>query len=225
MAAIKFVAIEGGDGSGKGTQSELLREYLSNILKLDVLKVSFPRHGVKSADIAGKYLNGDYGQADQVPADLASLAYAVDRFSAGDEMKQQLAKQKGFVIADRYVASNLAHQGTKFANKKERLAFYDRIIELEYVTLGIPKPDKQIVLIVPTDIAQLNVDKKAARSYTDKKRDIHEANASHLERAKANYEELCRIYPEEFTAIQCVENGQMRSIEEIQAEIQSLIFV
>ena len=224
MTSGRLVAIEGGDGSGKGTQAELLREYLSISLNLDVLKVSFPRHGVPSADIAGKYLNGDYGRADQVPADLASLAYAVDRFAASSEIRRKLVQKNSFVIADRYVASNLAHQGTKFANKKDRLAFYDRIMELEYGTMGIPKPDKQIVLIVPTAIAQINVDKKEARSYTTKKRDIHEANASHLDRAKANYEELCRLYPDEFTAIQCVDElGAMRSIDDIQLEIRDLI--
>jgi thymidylate kinase len=71
---------------------------------------------------------------------------------------------------------------------------------------------------------QSNVDKKAARSYTDKKRDIHEADASHLDRAKANYEELCQIYPTDFTPIQCIDdNGSMRSIQDIQQEIQTIV--
>ncbi len=223
MSEVRFVAIEGGDGSGKGTQSELLRTHATESLSRHVLKLSFPRYGKPSAEIAGLYLDDQYGQADDVPADLASLAYAIDRYAASSEIRTRLADEHGFVIADRYVASNLAHQGTKFTNEAERHAFYARMMGIEYDVLGIPKPDKQIVLIVPTDIAQANVDKKAARSYTDKKRDIHEANASHLDRAKANYEELCRLYPDEFTAIQCVEDGKMRPIDDIQQEIRSLI--
>jgi hypothetical protein len=71
---------------------------------------------------------------------------------------------------------------------------------------------------MPTNLAQANIDKKDAlnRSYTAKKRDIHEADADHLDRAKANYEELCQLYPDEFTAI---------TIDDIQMEIRSLIEV
>jgi thymidylate kinase len=81
---------------------------------------------------------------------------------------------------------------------------------------------------MPTNLAQENVDKKDAleanRSYTTKKRDIHEADASHLDRAKANYEELCQLYPSEFTAVQCVDStGNMRSIDDIQTEIKSIV--
>ena len=69
--------------------------------------------------------------------------------------------------------------------------------------LGIPKPDKTIVLVMPTEHMQSNVDKKDARSYTELKRDIHEANADHLDKAKTNFEELCELYPDEFTAVYC----------------------
>lgn len=219
-----FVAIEGGDGSGKGTQTELLRQYAQEILKKQVLKVSFPRYGQPSAYYAGHYLDGEYGEADVVPADLASLAYALDRFAAKSEVEQHLALPGSLVIADRYVASNLAHQGTKFADKDARLAYYDRMMDTEYNILGIPQPDINVVLVMPTDLAQSNVDKKDARSYTNKKRDIHEADATHLDRAKANYEELCTLYPEKFTAIQCIDGlGQMRSIEDIQVEIRRIL--
>ena len=219
-----FIAIEGGDGSGKGTQAEILREYLSKDSNNNVLKLSFPRYGETSAYYASQYLNGAYGAADDVHADLASLTYALDRFAAKSDIQAFLDKPNGIVIVDRYVASNLAHQGTKFADANDRKAYYERIMDTEYNILGIPRPDKNIVLIMPTDMAQLNIDKKATRSYTDKKRDIHEADATHLDRAKANYEELCKIYPDEFTAINCIDkNGNMRTIEDIQSEIRSII--
>ncbi|HEU4830686.1 MAG TPA: hypothetical protein VFS65_00765, partial [Candidatus Saccharimonadales bacterium] len=191
----------------------------------EALKQSFPRYGNDSAYYAGRYLDGAYGEnPNDVPADLAVLAFAIDRFAAGEGIRRHLEAPENIVIADRYMASNLAHQGTKFTDEDERKAFYERTMTTEYGVLGIPRPDKNIVLLVPTDIAQLNVDKKDSRSYTTKKRDIHEADSSHLDRAKANYEELCRLYPDEFTAIQCVdENGAMRSIDDIQQEIRKLI--
>lgn len=220
----QFIVIEGGDGSGKGTQAEILKSYVSDTLSRPVLKLSFPRYGQASAYYAGNYLDGAYGEADDVPADLASLTYALDRFAAKMDIEACLEQEDGFVIADRYVASNLAHQGTKFKDADQRHAFYDRMMNTEYEIFGIPRPDKQIVLIMPTNLAQLNVDKKDARSYTTKKRDIHEADASHLDRAKANYEELCSLYPDDFVAIQCVdESGTMRTIEDIHQEIRRLI--
>ena len=69
---------------------------------------------------------------------------------------------------------------------------------------------------------QANVDKKSARSYTSQKRDIHEADANHLEKAKSNFEELCALYPEEFVALECTHDGQMRPIDDIQVDLRRL---
>lgn len=223
-----FIAIEGGDGSGKATQASLLEKYFRDELKKPVLRVSFPRYGQASAIYAGRYLDGDYGSADDVHPDLGSLPYAIDRFAAKGDIQAMLDRPDGIVIADRYVASNLAHQGAKLNDPAKRHKFYKEVMELEYGIFNIPKPTLNIVLIVPTEIAQANVDKKDAstRSYTDKKRDIHEQDASHLEKAKANYEELCRLFPQEFTAVQCLDDaGELRSIESINAELLELISI
>ncbi|MET0980023.1 MAG: hypothetical protein ABWX90_02085 [Candidatus Saccharimonadales bacterium] len=222
----EFITIEGGDGSGKGTQSELYREYASSILGAQVLKLSFPRYGKESAYYAEQYLNGAYGEANSVHPELGILPYALDRFAASADIRSHLALPDSLVIADRYMASNLAHQGTKIHDANDRHAFYERTMNTEYGILGIPRPTKNIVLLMPTDLAQSNVDKKDAsiRGYTTLKRDVHEADASHLDRAKANYEELCELYPREYTAVKCTnKNGGMRSIEDIQEEIRSLV--
>jgi dTMP kinase len=218
----EFIAIEGGDGSGKGTQAEKYREYAESIGK-QVLKVSFPQYGEPSAYYVERYLNGAYGSADEIPAELGILPYALDRFAASQEIRDHLALPNSLVIADRYMASNLAHQGAKIDGPEVRKAFYERTMQTEYDILGIPRPTKNIVLLVPTALAQENVDKKAARSYTEKKRDIHEADANHLEKAKRNYEELCRYYPDEFTPIDCMDGDVMKSIEAIHAEIRDII--
>ena len=215
----RFIAIEGGDGSGKATQSKLLAEYAKE-QGYDVLQVSFPRYGQDSAYYVEQYLNGKYGESsDDVPAELASLAFALDRYAAKDGIIAHLKKPNSLVISDRYMASNLAHQGTKFDDETERKKFYDRTLTTEYGVLGIPKPDLNIVLLMPAEISQSNVDKKAARAYTDKKRDILEADHTHLDKAKRNYEEICRLYPEEFRAIDCINGKKLCSINEIQIKI------
>lgn len=219
-----FVAIEGGDGSGKGTQSKLLVEFLQSEGH-DVLEVSFPRYGNDSAYYVEKYLNGAYGSSEDVPADLGVLPFAIDRYAASSDIKAHLEKPNSVVIADRYMASNLAHQGAKLTNDAERKAFYDRTKITEYEVLGIPKPNLNIVLVVPSNLMQENVDKKAKRAYTELKRDIHESDANHLEMAKQNFEELCDLYPDEFIAIDCVDNDAMRPIDAIQRQLRSLLSV
>lgn len=220
-----FVAIEGGDGSGKGTQAEILRDYVANELKRPVTKLSFPRYGERSAYYAEQYLNGNYGAAIDVHPDLAALAYAIDRYAERPALERLLEDDDRIVIADRYQGSNLAHQGSKIDDEAERLAFYERTLHTEYEILGIPRPMKNIVLLVPSNTAQANVDRKQARSYTSLKRDVHEADADHLDKTKRNYEELCRLYPQEFIAVDCMNDSvTMRSIDDIQQEIRSIIF-
>jgi dTMP kinase len=214
-----FIAIEGGDGSGKGTQAELLVKALADKFHKNVYKISFPRHGEASSYFVDQFLNGAYGTIDQVHPDLASLPYAVDRFAASQDIRNHLAKNDSIVISDRYIGSNLAHNGSKFPNAKERRAYYERDLHLEYDILGIPKPDLNIVLLVDTAIAQENVDKKETRAYTTLKRDIHEADPHHLEKTKAAYQELCRLFPDVFVAINCMKNGEMRPIDDIHREI------
>lgn len=218
-----FIAIEGGDGSGKTTQSNLLAEYLVSQGK-KLHRQKFPRYGEASAYYVEKYLNGAYGLADEVPADLGVLPYAIDRFAASKGINAILADKDSILLCDRYMGSNLAHQGAKIDDPEERHEFYKRTMTTEYDVLGIPRADKNIVLLVPTDLAQKNVDNHSKRNYTTKKRDIHEADASHLDKAKRNYEELCRLYPDEFIAIECVNgSGALRSIDDIQQEIRSYL--
>lgn len=218
----QFIAIEGGDGSGKSTQADLLVKYLEANGK-KVYRQKFPRYGQDSAYYVEKYLNGAYGGTNDVPADLGVLPYALDRYAAGEEIRAILAEPDSVLICDRYMGSNLAHQGAKIDDADERKKFYERTLKTEYDVLGIPRPDINIVLLVPSHIAQANVDNRPDRAYTKNKRDIHEADANHLEKAKRNYEELCQLYPDEFTAIDCMDGETMRPIDEIATDIWSIV--
>lgn len=215
-----FVAIEGGDGSGKATQA---LELETHALKqgYDVLHVGFPQYGNASARLIEKYLNGKYGPATEVDPELASVLYAIDRYSASEKIREHLRKPHSLVISDRYVASNLAHQGTKLAKPAERKQFYNQVMEMEYGILNLPRPDLNVVLLVPPPVAQDNIDHKPARSYTSEKRDGHEKDADHLAKATANYKELVKLYPDHFTSIDCMKDGTsvMRSVAEIHDDI------
>lgn len=208
-----FIVIEGTDGSGKGTQFGFLQKRLVEAGH-KVALFDFPRYDEASSYFVKEYLNGSYGSADEVGPYTGSMFYALDRYAASEEVREAL-NQGYIVLANRFTGSNMAHQGTKFAHAEERRGFFIWLDNLEFQMLNIPRPTKNFVLRVPAEIAQTLVDKKDKRSYTDKKRDIHEANLSHMQRAVEVYDDLCALFPKDFERIDCVRSGELMSIPQI----------
>lgn len=217
-----FIVIEGTDGSGKGTQFKKLVDRLENE-GYDVATFDFPQYEQPSSYFVKEYLNGKYGTADEVGPYTASLFFSLDRYEAAAAIREAIEAGK-VVIANRFTGSNMAHQGTKFSNAEQRRGYFIWLDSLEYQMLGIPRPNQNIVLRVPAKIAQELVDHKEARSYTDKKRDIHEADLSHLERSVEVYDDLCHLFPKDFTRIDCVRSGELLSIEAVAKLIWEKIY-
>lgn len=202
-----FIVIEGIDGSGKGTQTDLLVNRLREA-RVPFETISFPQYGKKSAGPVEEYLNGAYGKAEEVSPYQTSILFAVDRFDASRHIAQWIAEGK-VVISNRYVGSNLGHQGGKILDAAERAKFFEWDLELEYTLFKIPQPDCNILLTVPPEQAQLLVDKKDSRDYLHgKKRDIHENSLNHLHNAAKVYEELAGKMPHTHV-ISCVENNEL----------------
>lgn len=208
-----FFVIEGTDGSGKGTQFTKLVERLQKE-GYDVETFDFPQYEQPSSYFVRQYLNGKYGSAEDVGPYTGSLFYALDRYEASYHIRDAIDKGK-VVVANRFTGSNMAHQGTKFEHSEERRGYFIWLDNLEFQMLGIPRPDKSFVLRVPADTAQKLVDKKEKRSYTDKKRDIHEASIKHMERSVEVYDELCNLFPKDFKRIDCVRNDHLLDIDTI----------
>lgn len=209
----KFIVIEGSDGSGKATQLSLIEEKLKNA-GYDVSTYDFPQYNQKSSYFASEYLNGKYGDSDTLGAYGPSLFFALDRFQAAPSIRADLEAGK-IVLSNRFTGSNMAHQGQKIREDIEQSKYYDWMHETEFVHLGIPKPDLNIVLTIPARLTQKLVDSKQQRSYTDKKRDIHEADLNHLKGAVAAYESLCVQFPDEYTRVECTSGENILSIPEI----------
>ncbi len=208
-----FLVIEGTDGSGKGTQFSLLKKRLE-YAGYEVATFDFPQYEQDSSYFVREYLNGKYGSAEEVGPYTGSLFYALDRYQAAPAIREALASGK-VVLANRFTGSNMAHQGTKFLNAEERRGFFIWLDNLEFMMLQIPRPTKNIVLRVPADIAQRLVDQKGERTYTDKKRDIHEADLNHLQKSVQVYDDLCQLFPQDFLRIDCVRSNRMMDIETI----------
>ncbi len=217
-----FIVIEGSDGSGKGTQFKLLADWLAS-QGINVQTFDFPQYGQPSAYFVEKYLNGKYGTIDEIGPYKASLFYALDRYDAAANIRQAL-EDGAVVLCNRYVGSNMGHQGAKISIKTERQAYFKWNEQLEFDILGLPKPRLNIVLHMPAAIAQTLVDQKEARKYLlNGQRDLHENDLGYLERAAATYLEICQLFPERFTRIDCTENETVRPIDDIQNQIRTLV--
>ena len=212
----KLIVIEGLDGSGKATQAKLLAERLKSEGR-HVREVSFPDYDSQSSALVKMYLSGEFGsKPDDVNAYAASSFYAVDRYASFKKDWQQDWEQ-GVIIADRYTTSNAIHQCSKLPDE-DWDAFLNWLFEFEYDRMGIPKPDLVVYLQVDTDVSQRLMNE---RYHGEDKRDIHEKNLKYLERCQvaADY---C-IDKLGWHVIKCCENGSMRTIEAINAEISKLV--
>lgn len=209
--------IEGTDGSGKGTQTEFLVERFQKE-GYSVEQIHFPQYGERSAAMVEDYLNGKFGTAEEVGPYRASIFYAVDRYAASPQIRSWLEAKK-IVIANRYVGSNMGHQGGKIPDTEERKKYFDWNYNLEYNLFQIPKPDVNIILHVKPEISQKLVDQKGDREYLQgKKRDIHEDDINHLKNAESAYLQMAQMYPE-FELIECVENEMILSKEVIHEKV------
>ncbi len=210
----KFIVIEGTDGSGKTEQFKLL----ANALKergFEVKLVDFPQYGQPSAYFVQRYLNGDYGSLHTIGPKLASVFYAIDRIDVATEIRAALREGK-IVLANRYIGSNMGHQGAKVIDKKQRRQLINWIYDFEYNICGIPKPSINIFLHVPAEIAYELISHKLERSYLKgKKRDIHEADIKHLKHAEQTYLEVCKFFNKDFKIIECATDGKLFSIDAI----------
>lgn len=210
----KFLVIEGTDGSGKAEQTQRLVARLA-AKGLRVAMFDFPRYDQESSYFIREYLNGNFGTLDQIDPRTASLFFALDRYAAARDIRRCLTEGM-VVISNRYVASNLGHQGSKFDSPEQRHAYFRWCHNVEYDINKIPKPDFNVVLLVPPEMAQMLVDHKAAREHLGgKKRDLHEADIEHLRKTHNVYRELVQLFPEYFVAVDCMRNQQLLSIEEI----------
>lgn len=208
----KLIIIDGGDGSGKATQSNLLIQYLTN-KGLLVKYLDFPRYYSSfHGRIVGRFLKGEFGKLEQVSPYLASLAYALDRASVKEEMDAWLAKGR-MIVSNRYATSNMAHQGARVPPKK-RAEFLEWLDELEYKVHKIPREDVVVYLYVPWQIGLNLTAKKGDRGYIGKGQDIAEKDTKHRQEAEKMYLKLARER-KNWIMINCVKVGKILSKEEI----------
>ena len=214
----KFIVIDGLDGSGKATQTKLLAERL-NGMGFKARTVSFPDYESDSSALVRMYLGGELGDSpDDVNAYAASSFYAVDRVASYINKWGKDMEKYYYMIADRYTTSNIIHQMAKIA-PAERDEYVKWLFDFEYDRLELPAPDMVIFLDVDPDISQKLI--YGRYKGDESKKDIHERDFQYLMRCRSS-----AVYAIEhlgWVRISCTDNGEMRSIEDINNDILSLI--
>jgi|SRR3989344_4584182 len=227
----KFFVLEGMDGSGKATQTKLLVEFLKN-KGFQVEKIDFPQYTKISAGLIENYLKGVYGSSKEVGPYRASIFYACDRYDLSFKIKQWLREGK-IVIADRYIASNIGHQGGKLiTNKKAWEKYINWLHNLEFNIFQIPKPDYTLILKISPELSMASsnkiTDKDKLRKRTaylgdSKKQDIHEADKIHLANTLKSYMAISKKFPKEYKIIECEEKNYFLPIDIIHNKIIKLV--
>jgi dTMP kinase len=216
----KLIVLEGIDGSGKRTQLEMLARTLFE-RNVPLRQTSFPRYDGFFGKLVARFLNGDFGPLEAVDAHFSALLYAGDRYEAKPKIESELAAGHT-ILADRYIGSNLAHQGAR-VRREERGEFIEWLKKLEYEIYSLPAEDLVIYLRVPVAEAHRLIGQKGAREYTKLQHDILESNLAHLEAAADVYDQLAR--QPNWVRIECFDAnaGALRAPATIHAEILSAI--
>ena len=218
----KLIVIDGTDGSGKGTQTKLLLEYLDKS-KVANKYIDFPRYYTSfHGKMVGRYLSGEFGSMESASPYLSSLFYAMDRLTARDELVDWL-EEGNLVVANRYTTSSMAFQTARVEPDKQE-EFLKWLYEMEYKEHKLPKEDLVLFLYVPVEISQKLIEQKESRDYTKgKKKDIHEADRSYQKRVLDLYLDLAQKN-KHWIVIECVDSqGNLLSIEEVHGKILQVL--
>lgn len=212
----KLLALEGIDGAGKRTQVELLAQALRS-RGMEPFLLSFPCYQSFFGAAITRYLTGEFGRLDQVDAHFSALLYAGDRLESKSQIESALGAGR-LVIADRYVGSNLAHQGARVA-AGQRAEFLAWIRRLEYEVFGLPHEDLILYLRVPVEESARRTTLRGQRLT----RDIQESDQSHLKLASAVYDELATA--SEWAVVEGYDSarGEPRSADDVHREIWGVV--
>ena len=202
--------------NGKSTTTNLIAHTIKQSGR-KIEHMCFPNYDSPTGNIiGGAYLGRNYigasvfpEGADKVDPKVAALYYAADRRYNRQRILELLDSGVD-VIIDRYVESNMGHQGAKIFDKDERLKLYENLATLEYEFLELPKPDLTIFLYMPY--------KKVA----ELKKGREDVNLIYVRNAEQAYLELVDLH--NYEKIDCVDKkGKLRDMLEIHEDIYKLV--
>lgn len=198
----KFIVLEGIDGAGCGTQTEILRENLSEENKLfPVTSLRYPDYNTPIGEIIHEFLHGAF----DIDTATQFLLYSADVVKDIRKIKRDLQKGK-IILSDRYFTSTLAYQTVQGFPLEKVLKFAE--------LFGIIKPDLVIYLDVPVKISE-------ARKLKEKRKlDKFEKDIYFRKKVKEQYEKMVskNIFAKRWVRIDAGKN-----IEEVANEVRDSV--
>jgi len=200
-----FIVIEGIDGAGGHTQTDLLKKFFEEI-NIPSLFVRSPFYEHPVGKLYHDYLHGKV----ELSTEQVFLLCTIDVLNLVPKIEKGIEERK-IVIADRYITSTLAYRDAAGFPLEKGL----KIIE----TLNFPKPDLIIFLDIKPETG-------VKRKLEEKKElDIHEKNVEYLRRVKESYEkEISRKIMGEWIVIDG-EKSKEEVFEEIVKELKKRNFI
>lgn len=210
----KFIVFEGIDGSGKGTQTELLVERLKKENK-EVITDDYPHYETSFwGKHAGRMLTGEFGELFSISPYMAVLPYILDESDGSKKIIGPALEEGKTVISNRFFTSNVHQIAKKPENEREKFANW--LWEAGYNQTGIIRPDLVLVLLVDPLICRENILKKAERNYAKGQvMDQAEENFNHQMETAKEYKKMAQKEPETWVLIDCCREGKLMLREEI----------
>ncbi len=147
----RFITFEGGEGSGKSTQVNILAERLSRSGRA-VFVTREPGGSPAAEEIREVLLSGQVAQFGPL---AESVMFAVARADHIDNAIQGALQQGQWVICDRFIDSTRVYQGVTGGVPR------GVINALEQLTVGALTPDVTFILDIPAEEGLARVEARA----------------------------------------------------------------
>lgn len=197
-----FLTLEGGDGVGKTTQSELLAEWLNSVGR-NVIRTREPGGTEVGIEVRELVL---HHRGDIAPR-AEALLYAADRAHHIATLVRPALERGDIVIQDRYIDSSVAYQGAG------RELDPNEIRDLSLWATGNLVPDVTILLDLDESVARERLD--TARTRYDR---LEAEQAEFHQRVRTAFLGLSRAEPERFLVLDAT-----RAPAELAADIRNRI--
>ena len=194
-----FITFEGGDGSGKSTQIQSVRDWFENRGR-EVIVTREPGGTELGTEIRRLVQNGP----EDVDARTEALLYAADRAYHVATVIAPALERGAVVLGDRYIDSSLAYQGAA------RSLGVDEIASLSaWATRGL-YPSLTFLLDLPPEVG--------ARRRTDAPDRMERESMDFHERVRHEYLRLADAEPERIVVIDAV-----GTVDEVFSEIRGVL--
>lgn len=201
-----FIVLEGIDGSGGGTQRKMLEEYFANFQGSifnfhNVLSLKYPHY----KDGMGKIIKEFLYEKKKLSPEHQFLLFAGQMALESPRIEE--AREKGLVIADRFVTSTMAYQGMQGLG----IEFGEKFIEM----FGVAIPEAVIWLDVSPEAA-IKRDQKGSEG----EENLFEKERKELEKSYQMYQKLM---DRGFLSQKWIKVDGTKSIKEVTKELINVI--